>query len=236
MRAARPEPERGLITSAIPAPSGRGVPACTASVLQRVHAFDRDDAGRQPGDRFAQGEACRHIGRVVGARGDAREPDEPGERAQRNGQRGHLGGCGRGEGHGAGRMTARERRRVGNAPGQPLRRHLRDGRSRAAVQALGDLVREETRDPMAASPRAAARRARGRAVSASRPAIAIHSTERSAARVSAGIVASSSGLCVRATAAKVATSSASTCRRTSRQRRASRARCGSGEAWTIDEA
>ena len=45
-------------------------------------------------------------------------------------------------------------------------------------------------------PRAAPRRARGRPVSVIRPAITIHSTERSAARVRRGIVASSSGLFV----------------------------------------
>jgi hypothetical protein len=61
-----------------------------------------------------------------------------------------------------------------------------------------------------ASPRTAAARARGRRLSASAPAIAIHSTDRSAARVSRGIVASSSGDDVCATASKSATSSVST--------------------------
>ena len=68
-------------------------------------------------------------------------------------------------------------------------------------------------------PRAAPRRARGRPVSVIRPAITIHSTERSAARVSRGIVASSSGLFVPAMALNVATSSASIWRRTLRHRR-----------------
>ena len=115
-------------------------------VLDRIDPRRRDEAGREPRDRLAEGEARRHVAGVVRAGRDAGESDEAGQRTKRHRQGGPLRGDARGERHGAGRMATRKRCRRRDAVRESLRRHLRDGWTGAAMQPLGDLVRDEARD------------------------------------------------------------------------------------------